>query len=94
MHPILSTPQTQELVKVISKLRTTEEISVFLGDFFSPKEIDNLTGRWQAVSQLSQKHNYLDIQKQTGLSSATIAKMSNALKYGSGILSKLIERMR
>lgn len=90
----LASPAGQQLSKAISKLRTPEEISLFLADFFSQTEQRNLIGRWQAVQLLSDKRNYLDIQKETGLSSATIAKMSNAYKYGSGILPKLLTRLR
>lgn len=83
-----------ELAKAISKLRTTEEVELFLKDFLSPSEQNHLGNRWQILSKLSSKQNYQEIQKETGQSSATIAKMSTALKYGSGIIAKIFERLR
>lgn len=94
MSPIpTKTIAGQELVKAMLKLRTSEEIELFLSDILSPKEIQNISNRWHAVTLLSSKNNYLDIQKQTGLSSATVAKMSTSLKYGSGMLKTILERL-
>ena len=90
----LNSVSGQNLLLAISKLRTVEEIRDFLGDLLSGPEITKIVNRWQAIELLNNKQNYLDIQKQTGLSSATIAKMSTSLKYGTGILRKILERMR
>jgi TrpR-related protein YerC/YecD len=87
------TSDIAELAKAINRLRTVEETASFLLDLLTPGEVGNLVGRWRAVQMLSSKQNYLDIQKQTGLSTATIAKMSNAMKYGTGTFAKIIDRL-
>ena len=83
----------QSLLKALTRLRNSEETAEFLGDLLSPKEIQNIVNRWRAVELLDQKESYLDIQRQTGLSSATVAKMSTALKFGTGMLKKVIARI-
>lgn len=82
------------LAKAISKLRTPEEVELFLKDFLSASEQIHFANRWQILQKLIDKQNYQEIQKETGQSSATIAKMSTALKYGSGVLAKVFERLR
>lgn len=89
-----SSDEGEQLLKAFTKLRTPEETAAFLTDMLSPSEIRNVIRRWQALSMLEQKENYLDIQKRTGLSSATIAKMSTAMQYGTGIIRELFTRLK
>lgn len=87
------TPEGEEFLKAITKLRTTNEVAEFFSDLFTPAEARTFVSRWKAAMMLFQKIPYLDIQKETGLSSATVARVSQALQYGTGGLEKVINRL-
>jgi TrpR-related protein YerC/YecD len=88
-----NTPEGQEFLKAITKLRSTEEVAEFFSDMFTPAEARTFVSRWKAGSMLFAKIPYLDIQKETGLSSATVARVSQAMQYGTGGLMKILERL-
>ena len=73
-----------DLYKVFTKLNTKEEVELFLIDLLTPQERDELSRRWAAAKMLNQQLSYLQIEKETGLSSTTIARVSKALKEGGG----------
>lgn len=90
----LETEAGKDFLKAVSKLRTAEEIGEFFTDMFTPAEARTFVSRWRAASQLYDKIPYLDIQKETGLSSATVARVSQAMQYGSGGLNKILQRIK
>lgn len=92
-NPILESEKGMRFTRALTRIRTEQEAKEFLSDLMSGPELKNLANRWESVELLYRKESYLDIQKRTGLSSATIAKMSTALKYGTGILNKIVERL-
>lgn len=87
------TPEGQDFLKVITKIRTTEEVAEFFSDLFTPSEARTFVSRWKAATMLYKKTPYLDIQKETGLSSATVARVSQAIQFGTGGLVKLLSRI-
>lgn len=80
-----------ELADAILKLRSKDEILEFINGILSNKEVQNISNRWEIVKLLSQNKAYLDIQRQTGASSATVAKISDALKSNSSF-KKILDR--
>jgi TrpR-related protein YerC/YecD len=87
------TKEGQDFLKALTKLRSTEEVAEFFSDMFTPAEARTFVSRWKAATMLYQKTPYLDIQKETGLSSATVARVSQAIQYGTGGLIKILERL-
>lgn len=84
--------ENEEFAKAIIKLRTKEEILLFLQNFLSPSELENLVSRWEITKYLNNNLSYLDIQRQTGASSATISKINQNLKYNN-VFKKLIDKI-
>ena len=70
------------LTELLLKLRTKEEINAFLKDVFSNAEQENLLLRVKVAKLLYEGAPYTQIERETGASSATIAKVSEYLKYG------------
>lgn len=84
--------QGEAFLKAVAKLRDTKEVGEFFSDLFTPAEARTFISRWRAAQMLFEGIPYVDIQKATGLSSATIARVSQALQYGTGGLKKILER--
>lgn len=83
-----------ELFRALLMMRTTKEMSRFCRDLLSKHEIDELGRRWQVACMLAQKIPYTKIEEETGLSSATIAKISHWLKRGLGGYKLAIKRLK
>ncbi len=76
--------KTKELVEVILALENKKEARAFLRDLLTEKEIIEFGNRWKTAQMLSEKISYPEIQKETGLSTRTIARISDWLKNGKG----------
>lgn len=83
---------THNLYKTILSLRTLAEAKLFFRDLLTESEIRELSMRWKAAQMLSKKIPYVEIQKQTGLSSRTIARISQWLSSGMNGYKKMITR--
>jgi len=71
-----------EIVEGFSKLKNKEEIKAFLSDILTKSEQQTLLMRLRVAKLLDEGSPYKQIEKETGASSATIAKISEYLKYG------------
>jgi TrpR-related protein YerC/YecD len=86
--------QLELLAKSLIKIRNIDEAKKYLMDMFSKTELKTVALRFQIAKMLSKGESYLDIERQTGASSATIAKISESLKYGNEGLKIVLERMK
>ena len=77
-----NTKQTEELFNVILQLETLQEAKNFFRDLLTEKELIEFGKRWKAAKMLSENIPYTTIEKETGLSSATIARISKWLNNG------------
>ena len=82
------------LSSLLLKIRNKQEALNFLQDIFSNKELGTLALRVQIAKMLHEGLSYIEIEKATGLSSATIAKVNEALKYGRDGLRTVLERIK
>lgn len=81
-----------EFYKSLLLLRSEEELMKYLKDLMTMNELENLVNRFKTAQLLNEGYNYLEIERITGLSSATIAKVSEALKYGYDGYKLVLER--
>jgi TrpR-related protein YerC/YecD len=88
-----NTPKTDQLCDAILQLRSREELKRFLRDLMTEEEITECAQRWQAARMLNIGMSYQDIQKQTGLSSTTVARISLWFKKGMGGYRLALDRM-
>ena len=74
-------------------LRTDDETKRFLRDLMTEKEIKEFAKRLKAAEMLTEKVPYSVIEKETGLSSTTVARVAKWLNGKGGgyrtIISKL-----
>ncbi|HBK35069.1 hypothetical protein A2239_03115 [Candidatus Uhrbacteria bacterium RIFOXYA2_FULL_40_9] len=80
--PQWNTKKTEELLETILRLETLQEAKNFFRDLLTEKELSELGNRWKAAQMLFDNIPYKKIEKETGLSSATIARISTWLHKG------------
>ncbi len=90
--PKLDNQKTESLIKAVLALRNKAEAKKFLRDLLTQDEIAEFGNRWQAAQMLSDKISYTTIRGKTGLSSATIARISSWLKNGMGGYRLMLNR--
>ncbi len=86
--------QTEDLMKTILALKNIDEAKKFFRDLLTKQEIIEFGKRWQTAKMLSKKIPYPVIEKETGLSSATIARVSKWLKRGMGGYKLMLKRLQ
>jgi len=87
------TKENKKLVQAILALETVDEAERFLRDLMTKKEIDEFAKRMKVAEMLTKKVPYLEIEKETGLSSATIARVAKWLNGKEGGYKTIIGRL-
>lgn len=84
----------EKLYKAILSLENTDECASFFDDICTIQEIEAFAQRFEVACQLCEGKSYIDINKSTGASTATICRVSKALNYGDGGYRTAIERLK
>lgn len=72
------------LFKTILKLESLGQCQNFLRDLLTEAELKEFANRWKVAQMLAKKTDYKKIEKETGMSSTTIARISKWLTSGTG----------
>lgn len=83
----------EELMKAILVLKTLGEAKSFFRDLLTEKELVEFGNRWKAARMLSKIIPYVEIEKETGLSSTTVARVSKWLNQGENGYKLVIRRL-
>lgn len=89
----LHTPDVDALFDAVLSLRNRDECYAFFEDACTIKEILDISQRLKAAKMLAAGANYADISRETGMSTATISRVSKCLEYGAGGYRAVISRM-
>ena len=85
--------KNNQLVKAVLSLKDPNDVKNFLRDLMTETEINEFANRLEVAKMLSENMSYTIIEKKTGLSSTTIARVSKWLNSNEGgyrnILNKL-----
>lgn len=81
------------LFEAILSLQTIEECYSFFEDACTVKEIHEIAQRLKAAKMLRDGANYVDISKETGMSTATISRVNKCLGYGNGGYNIVLDRL-
>src|SRR3989338_8180904 len=84
---------TEELLKAILALKTIDEAKRCLRDLLTEAEILEFSRRWQAAKMLEKGVPYTQIVGKTGLSSTTVARVSQWLNSGLGGYKLVLKRL-
>jgi TrpR-related protein YerC/YecD len=85
--------ENKRLIKAILSLETPDEVRRFLRDLMTENEIVEFSKRLRAAELLTEKVPYSTIERETGLSSTTVARVSKWLNKGEGGYKKIISRL-
>jgi TrpR-related protein YerC/YecD len=72
------------LFDAILSLKTKDECYAFFDDLCTIKEVQDMADRLEVARLLIQGITYEQIEKQTGMSSATISRVNRCIQYGPG----------
>ena len=89
----LHTKDVDALFEAILSLKDVDECYKFFEDACTVKEILDIAQRLKAAKMLKSGKNYLEVCAETGMSSATISRVSRCLEYGDGGYDLVIERI-
>lgn len=78
----LTNTKAKSLYKAFLSLENEEECKRFLRDLLTEEEIIEFANRWHVAQLLDKKVSYKKIEKDTGMSSATIARINKWLTKG------------
>ena len=74
----------KELFSVITKVSSEEECMELFEDLCTKQEIEKMAQRIRAARLLSEGKTYNQVIDETDISSATLSRVSKALRYGKG----------
>ena len=80
------------LAQAILSIESEEECFELLEDICTLKEVDDMANRFQIAILLYEGKSFIDVENQTGASSATISRVNRCLKHGKGY-RQIIERI-
>lgn len=80
--------------KAVLSLKTADECAAFFNDVCTIQELEALAQRMEVAIRLKDGESYIDINKETGASTATISRVSKYLNYGAGGYETVIERIK
>ena len=90
---ILHTKDVDMLFDAILSLKDREECYKFFEDALTVREILDIAQRLKAAEMLKAGRSYNDVCTETGMSTATISRVSKCLNYGSGGYRSAIEQI-
>ena len=94
IHSLTSPEEARRFLRDLMTENEIEEFSKrFLRDLMTENEIEEFAKRFQAAQMLSSNISYSEIEKATGLSSTTVARVSKWLNGKEGGYRKVIARL-
>lgn len=82
------------LFEAILGLETNDEAKRFFRDLLTAKEIIEFGKRWKVARMLAKNNKYTTIEKETGMSSKTIARIQKWLTGKMGGYQLMIDRLK
>ena len=80
----IRTKEVDDLLEVFAGLTDPNDVFALLEDLFTVREIKDTSQRLDVARMLRDGSSYAVIEKATGASATTIARVSKALNYGAG----------
>lgn len=90
---VLHTEEVDALFDAILSLESREECYKFFEDALTAKEIVDISQRLKAAQMLKAGSSYSEVIEATGMSTATISRVSKALDFGAGGYDLAISRL-
>lgn len=86
-------PAIEQLLEAIIKLQSIEECYDFFEDLTTPKELQALSQRLEVAKMLLNGSTYMEIEAETGASTAIISRVKRTLHFGNGSYRLMLSRL-
>ncbi len=88
--------ESEEMVSLlyatVLNCKTQEDCAALFGDLCTYQEIEKMAQRTAAAKLLSEGKTYAEIIEETGISSATLSRVSKEVRHGRGGYAKFLPR--
>ena len=91
-HTVETLSGLTELADAFQTLRTSEEVTRFLRDLCTVPELEALAHRWQTARLVAQGVPYLEVAARVPTSTATVTRVAQWLRHGTGGYRLALER--
>lgn len=91
-HTVETLSGLNELAEAFQTLRTSEEVTRFLRDLCTLPELEALAHRWQTARLVDQGVPYLEVAARVPTSTATVTRVAQWLRHGTGGYRLALER--
>ncbi len=90
---VIHTTEVDNLFNAILSLKSREECYKFFEDALTQREILDIAQRLKAAEMLKSGKSYSEVCSVTGMSTATVSRVSKALESGAGGYEIVMKRM-
>ena len=94
VEDVEAVPGLAALADAVTTLRTRDEVTCFLRDLCTLPELEALAHRWQTALLLEQGVPYVEIAARVPTSTATVTRVAQWLRHGTGGYQLALERVR
>ncbi len=84
----------KEVFGILAKLENAKEVDRFCREILTPKEIEDLSLRWQLLKELHQGEPQRAIAARHGISLCKITRGSKILKTKGSFIHKILNRLQ
>ena len=84
-------PHTMDMYQAITTLQNEKDCFAFFQDICSNNEMLAMEQRFRVAQMLEEGQTYLEIQEETGASTATSSRVGKVLNEGTGVISKVLQ---
>jgi len=83
-----------QLFRAVLSLKNVEECYIFFEDLCTINELKAMVQRLEVARMLQEGYTYSQIERETGVSTATISRVKRYLYYGHGGYNIALERLK
>jgi len=83
---------TASLMDAIIAIDDRDDAARFFRDLCTRRELEEMSARWEVVRSLAEGHPYREIHDITGVSTATITRIAQWVRHGTGGYLEALER--
>lgn len=94
MEERITADMIDELIRAVVAIDDEELCSDFFKDLFTVTEVEQFAQRLRAAKLLLEGKTYARIIEQTEISSATLSRVNNCVRHGSGAYKRILEKIK
>src|SRR5438034_6738862 len=92
-RPVEPLSGLSDLADAFQTLRTSDEVTLFLRDLCTLPELEALAHRWQTARLVDQGIPYLEVAARVPTSTATVTRVAQWLRHGTGGYRLALDRV-